>query len=255
MPIEDFLPYSIFVLLMVFARVGTAILLLPGIGETYIFARSRLFLALGISIVMAPLAEGSLPPPPTHPLALGGLLFQEILVGVYIGTISRVLLLTLDTAGRIISFSSGLASAQIFNPAIATQASLPGVFLTTLGIMIILATDLHHSVILAVADSYTLFQPGQTLPLGSASEIMSRIVGDSFRVAIQLSAPFIVISLLFYVGLGLLARLMPQLQIFFVALPIQVLVGLLIFSATLTAMMTYFAEYYAMNIQAYFAPN
>ena len=82
------------------------------------------------------------------------LLVGEVVIGIYFGLVARILLLTLDTAGRIIAFSSGLANAQAFNPSISEQGSLPGPFLTTLGIMMLFATNMHYMLIRAIVDSY-----------------------------------------------------------------------------------------------------
>lgn len=253
MPIQDFLPAQIFAILMVFCRIGGAMMLIPGIGETYIPAQMRLILALGLSLVVAPLVAGTIVAPASA-AGVVRLIAFELIIGLYLGVVARILLLTLDTAGRIISFSIGLANAEVFNPQIATQGSLPGFFLLTIGTLLLLIADMHHLMIRALIDSYTMFPAGNALPLGDFSEAISRLASESFRVALQLSAPFLVLSFLFYLGLGVMARLMPQLQIFFVGLPIQVLMGVFILSAVLSGALALFLEYYADGVGRYIAP-
>jgi flagellar biosynthetic protein FliR len=102
-----------------------------------------------------------------------------------------------------------------------------------------------------VIESYTLFPVGNPMPSGDAALVISRMVGDSFKLGLQLSAPFIVLSLVFFMGLGILARLMPQLQIFFVGLPVQLAGGLFLFAACFSGLFTLFLEYYAEGLNAY----
>ncbi len=151
--------------------------------------------------------------------------------------------------------NTGLSNAQIFNPAIATQGSLPGFFLLNIATLLLLITDLHHLLIRALIDSYSLFPPGAPLPLADFADAISTVISHSFQLAVQLSSPFIVLGLLFYLVMGIMARLMPQLQIFFVALPIQVVMGLVVLSLVLSGAMLVFLEYYGANIGSYVIPR
>src|SRR4029078_836207 len=102
--------------------------------------------------------------------------------------------------------------------------------------------DMHHLVIAALNDSYTLFEPGDLPTSGDAAALINKTVAGAFRVGIQLSAPFIVFGLLFNIGLGVLARLMPQMQVFFVGLPLSIIIGFLILLLVGGAMMSVFLD-------------
>lgn len=251
MPLEQFLPLQVYAFFMIFTRLAATVMLMPGFGEAFAPARVRLLFAILLTIVAAPIIQPSIPPEPASVPRLLLLLGGELLIGIYLGLITRIMIITLDTAGRIISISIGMANAQIFNPSIANQASIPGLLLTTMGIMVLFATNMHHTLILAVIDSYTLFPVGEPMPSGDAALVISRMVADSFRLAIQFAAPFIVLSLVFFMGLGILARLMPQLQIFFVGLPVQLAGGMFLFAASFSGLFTLFLEYYADGLNAY----
>jgi flagellar biosynthetic protein FliR len=95
-------------------------------------------------------------------------------------------------------------------------------------------------VIAALNDSYVLFRPGEVPLIGDAAALTVRTIGSAFKVGIQLSAPFLVFGLLFNLGLGVLSRLMPQMQVFFVGMPLSILAGLLIFLLVVGAMMSIF---------------
>ena len=94
MPLEQFLPLQVYAFLLVFSRLAATVMLLPGIGEAYVPARLRLLFALLLAVIVAPLVSGFLPAEPTNIFVLFKTLMAEILIGVYIGIISRVLLLT-----------------------------------------------------------------------------------------------------------------------------------------------------------------
>ena len=88
-------------------------------------------------------------------------------------------------------------------------------------------------------ESYTLFSFGDLTNIGSMADAVARLLSDSFRIGVQFSVPFIIVSLMLYAALGILARLMPQLQVFFIALPLQIFLGILILFITLGVAMSY----------------
>ena len=147
-------------------------------------------------------------------------------------------------AGSVIAQQLGLGFVTAVDPTQGEQGMIVGNFLTLLGITLLFATDMHHLVIAAVNDSYTLFEPGELPSTGDAAALITKIVAGAFRVGIQLSAPFIVFGLLFNIGLGVLARLMPQMQVYFVGVPLAILAGFLIFAAVLTTMMGTYMDYF-----------
>src|SRR5690606_36000396 len=117
-----------------------------------------------------------------------------------------------------------------------------------LGAVMIFITNLHHLAIGAIAGSYRLIPPGAALPTADMAQLSITLVSGAFALGFQLAAPFLVFGFAVYAGLGLLARLMPQLQIFFVAVPINIVCGFLIFVTLLGAMMTVFLNYYATQM-------
>ena len=106
------------------------------------------------------------------------------------------------------------------------------------------ATDMHHLVIAALNDSYTIFSPGELMPSGDVAALATRTFATAFKIGIQLSAPFLVFGLVFNLGLGVLSRLMPQMQVFFVGVPLSILVGFLILLLVIGAMMGTFLDYF-----------
>ncbi len=240
--LEALLPAQVFGLLLVFVRLGAALMLLPGIGEPYVTPRSRLMLALLISLIAFPIAAPDLPALPDSLPRMFLLILGELVVGLFLGTVTRLLMSALVTAGMMIAFSTSMANALVMDPSAAQQGSIAGSFLTLIALLLIFALDIHHLLLMAVVDSYMLFPPGQPLPIGDFSDVVARVVGKAFVLAFQIAAPFIVVAGVFYLGLGLLARLMPQMQIFFVAIPLQIALGLLVMALALPVMLRVFLQ-------------
>jgi flagellar biosynthetic protein FliR len=240
--LAEFLPANVFAVMLVFMRIGGAIMLLPGFGDAYVPARYRLLLAIYLSVILASSLAPLLPPTPAQPAALVVLLGGEIAIGLFFGVVARTLLAALDIAGNIISFQLGLSAAQVFNPALQQSGALTSSFLSVLGVLVIFLTDTHHLMLRGVISSYGSMPPGAFPAIGDFSEAMIRLISTTFALAVSLAAPFIVLGTIFFVALGLLSRLMPQLQVFFVILPIQVAGGLVIFAFTLYAVMSWFMD-------------
>jgi flagellar biosynthetic protein FliR len=253
--LTEYLTSNAFALFFVFARIGAALMLLPGFGEVFIPARIRLLLAVGITVVITPVVGDYIPATPDGPLRMFAVLGHEIAVGLFLGAIARAMIASLHMAGVIIGFQTSLANAHLFDPLNAGQGSLVGSFLNVLGVFLIFATDLHHLMLIAVIDSYSLFVPGAALPIGDFSDTAARVIAQSFVLAMQISAPFIVMGMLFYLGLGLLTRLMPQVQVFFIAIPVQLFLGFLVMAATLSAAMTWFLGEFQESFRGLLLPG
>jgi flagellar biosynthetic protein FliR len=253
--LERLLTAELFAMMLVFARLGSAAMLMPGFGDAYVPARAKLLLALAITVVVAPVLAPGLPRLPPGPVEMFLLIGGEIAVGVFLGYLMRLMVATLETLGMIIAFQIGLSSAMIFNPMISEQGSLIGVMLVTLAVVIIFQTDTHHLMLRALIDSYSLFVPGQLPPVGDFSEMMTRMIARSFRIAMELGGPFLLLTTLLYFALGLLSRLMPQLQVFFVALPLQLGLGYLLLVLTLSAIMLSFIDGFTEVLSGYLRPQ
>lgn len=245
---------DLFSLVFVFARIGAAVMLLPGFGETFVPARVRLLIAVGITLIVTPVVSQYVPATPTGPLGMFAAIGQELVVGLFLGAMARLLMSALHMAGVFIGFQTSLSNAQLFDPINATGGSLIASFLNVLGVFLIFAANLHHLLLMAVVDSYSLFVPGAALPLEDFSGSAARLLSGSFLLAMQMAAPFIVMGMLFYLGLGLVARLMPQVQIFFIAIPIQIILGFLVMAMTLSASMMWFLSRYRDTFQGLLFP-
>jgi flagellar biosynthetic protein FliR len=235
------LPEISAIFVLVFARVGTLVMLMPGIGERFIFSRARLSLAFFIALMIVPMARSLITPPADVP-SLVGLLISEILIGLTIGVCVRLVMACLQSAGAIVAQTMGLGFAMTVDPTGGLQNPSIGNLLSMLGITLILVTDLHHVAIAAIHESYRLLPPGGFPEVGDVMTLAIRATTQGFALAVQISAPFIVFGLLFNLGLGVLARMMPQLQVFFLAVPASILGGMLVLLAVVGVMMGVFLD-------------
>ena len=231
--LAEILPEQLFAYFLVFLRLGAAMMLLPGFGDAYVPPRVRLLLALTTTLVVAPLLLRGLPALPASPTGLTLLVLGETVVGLFLGATTRMFMAALATAGMIIASTTSLANALVTDPSAAQQGSIAGSFLTVVALTAIFALDLHHLMFRALVASYEVFPPGQALPVGAFSETVARTMAETFRLSFHIAAPFIAVGMIFYLGIGLLARLMPQVQIFFIAIPLQISLGLVVFSISL----------------------
>src|SRR5580700_4464421 len=219
------------------------VMLLPGLGEQNISPRLKLTIALVLAAVLLPLHR-----PDYHidTSALGPsivLLIEEIIIGAVLGLTARLTISALEVAGSVIAQQLGLGFVTTIDPTQGEQGVIIGNFLTILGITLFFATDMHYLVIAALNDSYNLFEPGEVPATGDVAALVTKIASGAFRIGIQLSAPFLVLGLVFNVALGVLSRLMPQMQVYFVALPASILIGLLFLLLVLGTMMGFFLDY------------
>ena len=238
------LPVLAATFMLVFARVGAMVMLLPGLGESNIPVRIKLGIALLLALIILPLhrAAYQIDLQSINPLLI--MMIHEIVVGIVLGATARVTLSALQVGGAVIAQQMGLGFVTSVDPTQGQQGVLIGNFLTMLGITLLFATDSHYLVIAALNDSYNIFSPGDLTPSGDIAALATRAFAAAFKIGMQLSAPFLVFGLVFNVGLGVLARLMPQMQVYFVGVPLSILAGFLIFAMVLVAMMGTFLTYF-----------
>jgi flagellar biosynthetic protein FliR len=218
---------------LVFARLAAIIMLIPGIGESFIPPRIRLALALSMSLMLMPVVGALVPAIPATVSGVAGAVIKETLIGLMIGAILRLFMGSLATAGEVVSIQTTLSFAQTTNPSLGQPTPTLATFLGLLGIVLIMTTDLHHLFLSAIVRSYTLFPFTRAVQVADAGQLAVQTVGSSFALGIQLAAPVVVFSLVFNIATGLVGRVMPQFQIFFVATPLMVLMGLSIFALSL----------------------
>ena len=134
--------------------------------------------------------------------------------------------------------SSGIewvSFAQTADPTQGQAGQIVGVFLGLLGVTLVFAAGLHHTFLRGIAGSYELFAPGKPFSVADAADFALGGFVDAFRIGLQIAAPVVVAGLVFRLGLGVLARLAPTIQVFFVAMPLNILGGFIVLTLGLSA--------------------
>ncbi len=241
--LNDLLTLNIFGFFLIFSRVGTFVMLMPGIGASYVSTRIRLALALAICLVLAPFLTPLMPGKPETPSELILLTASEIVIGGFFGAMARIVMAVIQTAGTLIAMFSSLANALTQDALTEQQSSVISSFMGALAVVLVFVTNLHHLMLETIVDTYAIFPPGLSGNFGDFALMMARGVADSFALGLQLASPFVIVALVYYVMLGLLGRLMPALPLFFFMMPVQITVQILVLMLTLSGIMMLFLQH------------
>lgn len=242
---------QVFVGGLIFARLAAIVMLIPGIGEAFIPARVRLSMAFVMTLALYPVLGAGAPVEPGTVADLAGAIIKEALIGLMIGAILRLFMNALAVCGEVVSITTTLSFAQTANPTEATPSTTLGTFLGLLALVLIMATGLHRLFIEAIVRSYGIFPFHKAVPVSDAGFLAIRTVGRSFALGVQLAAPVLVFALVFNIATGLVGRVMPQFQVFFVASPLLVLTSLSIFALSLGVIGMVFIDRYRDLLQVF----
>ena len=211
---------------LVLARVGAAMALLPGLGEAGSPAIVRIGLALGLTILLLPAVQPLVPPLPAMSLDLALMVAGEVVTGLSFGWIARVFVLALPVAAQLIGYLVGLSSILQPDAELGAQSgALAKLF--SFGIpVILLATDLYTQPLIALTGLFRLIPPGHMPPFGESLKVAVHAAGAEFGLAVQLASPFVVAAVAWNLAMGLVTRVVPRMQIYFVSMPGQIMVGL-----------------------------
>lgn len=245
----DALPVEATAFLLLFARIGAVLMLLPVFSEDAIPGRIRLMIAFGMTLGLwgllspaaLPVARATQVLPDSGPASILGLVVVELATGLGLGALVRIMFMAMATAGSIVSLQIGLTSAIVADAAQGGQASVLSKLVGVAASVVCMALLVHHLWIGALVRSYVTFPIGGMPRVGDFAALAVATAGRSLTLAVALAAPMIVYGIVFNVALGLAARLAPAIQVFFVAQPINLLFGLAVFTTLIGAMLTGFA--------------
>lgn len=240
----DVIPYYI-----IFCRILGIMFVMPILSQQEIPAQVRVILSLGLCFLLTPIIFSKPIPPETSHISLFFLGIKEFAIGFSIGMVAKFVLIILDIAGTFIANNLGLSNAVLFNPALETTTSLPAIFLTLAGTTSLLVLDLHHLVIEGITHSYKLMPVFETIPIHDIGQALSNSLNQTLTVSLQISFPFIIVSIIIQLALGLLNRLVPTVQVFFIGMPLQIISGLIILLMAMSTIMFKFSAVFDATIK------
>ncbi len=249
--LEQLLSLEIYQFIFVFIRIGAFFAFAPGFSTSYVPIRARLSIALAICLIVTPVIHDKIPPLPPQAFELLKEVFFESTIGVFYAFFMRMMVSAVDLAGEKISMALSFSNAQAFDATTDNQSMLVTSLMSYTVILIMFATNTHYLMIEGIIESYDLFKPGMPLPVDDFVTFLSETMNESFIIGFRISAPFIIFSIILYGCMGLISRLMPQFQIFFLMLPLQVYLGLSLFMITFPVIMTWFFKYYENGLLSF----
>lgn len=238
MSLDAFVTSLVLSYLVVFARLGSALIFMPAFGEVQIPIRARLSFALVLCAALLPITPVQAAMP-DDPVALALMLGVEVTIGLWIGLTARILLSALQFAGFQVGQVSGLANA--FGPSFGSfeGATMVATLMLISAVAMIFITDTHHIILRALLSSYEMFPPGQIM-LEDMTDQLLKAAGQSLYIGTAVAAPFFVMGVVLNLGMGLANRMMPQLPVFFVAASLLIGAGLLILAISMPALLDFF---------------
>lgn len=236
------LPVLAFQAVLLLARLGAAVMLLPGLGEQEVPAPIRLGLGLGLVVLLLPVLAPGLPAAPDNVGEAARLIGIEAVIGIWLGGLARLVVLAMAMAGQAVALLLGLAQALVPDPELGGQGTATGRLFSLAAAVLVLTSGLYAIPLRALVESYALLPVGEPFPAGPAAEAMAVAASDSLALALRLAAPFVLAAVVINVALGLLTRIAPQVQVYFIAVPGQVLAGLALLALVLPALLGAFGE-------------
>jgi flagellar biosynthetic protein FliR len=240
-PLEA-LPILAFQAALLFCRLGACAMLLPGLGEQVTPVMIRLGLALAVTVLLLPGLAPSLPALPDSAILFAGLVAIEVMIGLWIGWLARLTAMALSITGHLLGYMIGLSNVLVQDPMLGGEGSALSRFLGLGAAALVLSTGLYALPLRALAESYAVLPIGTPFPDEFAAASVASAIGATLSLALRLAAPFVLLSIVVQLLGGLIGRVAPQSQAFILALPLQVLLGLLRLMAVLPAMLAHYGE-------------
>jgi flagellar biosynthesis protein FliR len=229
----SFPPDQILLFILVLARVAAILFGVPFLQSRSVPVLVKVGLAFSVSWVLLHRLDISAPSINMSPVTLAIGIGSEVAVGLIIGLMVQLIFTGVQLAGQIAGFQMGFAIANVVDPASSLQIPMLSQFLNLFAFMVFLSLNIHYYFIKALVDGF------ETIPLlgarfnGNLYQLIMGITGQAFVIAVQVGAPVMVALLLTSVALGLVARTVPQMQIFIVAMPVKILLGLIFLGLSL----------------------
>ncbi len=238
--------------ILILLRVSAMVVTIPVISDKAVPARFKAALCILITLIIFPLVLPKIPPASNYPVLI--LMYRmagEVMIGLIIGYAARLILAGIQMAGDMVGFQMGLSIANVIDPTTSTQVSIITELQYLVALLIFLAVDAHHVFFSAIVQSYSLLNPLTFHFSGSLMQTIFSFSQEMFVIAVKLAAPIMAVMLFTNVGLGVIARTVPQINIFIVGMPLQIAIGLIFLGLT-APMFVKLTQRYFLDFEAKF---
>ena len=227
------------ILLMILVRVLAIFMSLPMFNSRHLPMAFKAGFAVSISVLLFPVLKLQSIPLAGNLLTLGLGVGSEVLLGLSIGMFIRMLFAGVQLAGQLAGYQMGMSIANVLDPSTNAQVSLPAQFYSLFAVLIFITTNAHYWFIDALVQSFQIVPPFGFHLSPTLLDSLVRTSANIFIIGLRVGAPVIVALLLTSVTLGLLARATPQMNVFFVAMPVKILIGLVFIMISLPYLTVY----------------
>lgn len=213
-----------FILIMV--RVTTFIVVCPGFSYKGLSNIFKVALSIAISMFIH-----SIIPDVFLTNSMYGLLFlsiREVLLGLSMGYITKLVFTAIEIAGQTVDFQIGFSMAAMFDPSTGINASHYGRIYYWLSIAVFFILNMHHMMIEAIIYSFDIIPIGELVFSGNGVEGVIKLFISSFELAVNLAAPLVIVALITDVVLGIISRTVPQINVLMLGMPIKALISFFI---------------------------
>ena len=224
---------DLFTWMLVFTRASAFFLVFPLFAAANIPARIRVVIGAFVALLVAPQLTNPIDPAQLHIPGLVLLLAKEVGVGVLLGSTIRLIFYALQLSGHFISTEIGLQTSTILTPTDAVPVEVPGAVLNLLGMMLFLSMDMHHAMMIAFQQSYSVLPIGSGGMSNALFEDLTMRTSRVVLLSVQIASPLIAVGFLVGLILMMLGRAVPQMNIFFESFTIRLLAGLVVFGFSL----------------------
>lgn len=218
--------------LFVFFRVGAIIIFIPILGSGQIPARLKIGFILVLSFIIFPLVADIPMPRPRGLLELGVYLFSEVTIGLILSFAVRLIFTSVQIAGTMVDFQMGFGVVNVIDPQTESQVSITAQFQNIFAVLLYLALSAHHLTIFAIVESFNIINPATFSFSETTMALIMKLFASTFIIAVKIAAPVMAILIFISVGLGLIARAVPQMNVFIVGFPLQIGAGILMIGLT-----------------------
>jgi flagellar biosynthetic protein FliR len=227
-------------LALLLVRPGMIVIGTPFLGAVNAPAHARVGLTVMLAIVLAPFVVVPAALPAT---GLAVVVLREIAIGLALALAIRILMVAAEFAGHLAGYQIGLSLGSLIDPQSGVRNNVLALLYGNVTAVICLATNAHHALLRALADSYALLPIGAGGIDESLVRAVSRMLGLVFILGTRIAAPVLIVLLLVELALGLLARVAPSLNVMMAGAPVRLVVGLLMAAATITALPVLITRY------------
>ncbi len=250
---SEILGIEVFKFFVIFSRIGIIFMVMPILSTAFVYSKFRLCAGLMVSIAIYPSVVQLLPVMPNSVLELFLIVLSEVLIGVFFSIFVHIIFAAIEIAGAQTTFSVGFSHSMVFDPFQGQQTMLLNSFLFMSAYAFILVTNLHHLIFQAIFDSYTLFIPGKALMMEDMTLYLIKTLDKSFKIGLEISFPFIILTFAMQTSMAIVAKLMPQLNVLFLAMPAQIYFGMNLLVLLVGFFLMNFVKYYQTSLMNFTA--